>query len=203
MWGLYFNHTWPSSPCFKIQYKFHLLKQQEKIKLIFSVRQSWRLRGRGWVWPRSMITFCPSCLTPTPGITCHGLWLVNSEHVTSILASDWSIQTTWDMTWILASDWSTLVTWPQYWPLIDQFISRETQKDIVNVGENYNLLWIVFRDGDAKRYRPIILNCPQLWIPCGKLPFTCYLFSGMEIVWKRRTQLWIPSISASHTQSSG
>ena len=85
-----------------------------------------------------------------------------------------------------------------------QFISRETQKDIVNVRENYNLLWIVFRDGDAKRYRPIILNCPQLWIPCGKLPFTCYqLFSGMEIVWKRRTQLWIPSISASPTQSSG
>ena len=99
---------------------------KRRLKLIFSVRQSWRLRGRGWVWPRSMITFCPSCLTPTPGITCHGLWLVNYEHVTSILASDWSIQTTWDMTWILASDWSTLVTWPQYWPLIGQFISRET-----------------------------------------------------------------------------
>ena len=31
-----------------------------------------------------------------------GLWLVNTSHVTSLLASDWSI----------------LVTWPEFWPLI-------------------------------------------------------------------------------------
>ena len=34
-----------------------------------------------------------------------GLWLVNTDHMTPILASDWSTQ----------------ITWPQYWPLIGQW----------------------------------------------------------------------------------
>ena len=32
----------------------------------------------------------------------NGLWLVNTDHVTRVLASDWS----------------KLITWPEYWPLI-------------------------------------------------------------------------------------
>ena len=38
-----------------------------------------------------------------------GLWLVNTDH----------------STWILVSDWSILVTWSEYWPVIGQYRSRD------------------------------------------------------------------------------
>ena len=42
-----------------------------------------------------------------------GLWFVNTDHVT----------------WILASNWSILVIWPEYWPLIGQYWSRDLNTD--------------------------------------------------------------------------
>ena len=47
-------------------------------------------------------------------MTVSSLWLANTGHVTSILASNWSIHITWDVTWILASNSSILNTWSQY-----------------------------------------------------------------------------------------
>ena len=72
-----------------------------------------------------------------------GHWLVESDHMTYILASHWSRMITWSisspligrecshnlypglgmvksdhMIYILASDWSRVLTWPKSWPLI-------------------------------------------------------------------------------------
>ena len=60
---------------------------------------------RALTWPSSSRSCDWSALVNT------GLWLVNTSHVTSILASDWSI----------------LVTWPGYWPLIGQYWSRDNK----------------------------------------------------------------------------
>ena len=66
MWGMYFNHVqWPGRT---LKYNpLSWLKQWEFEVNFLCVRRSWRLRGRGWVCLRSMITCWPSCPTPTPG----------------------------------------------------------------------------------------------------------------------------------------
>ena len=72
-------------------------------------------QGQGWALLRCLWThylddgaahWCPTCLPRCTDFsdTITGLWLVEREH----------------LTWNIASDWLSRITWPTYWLLIDQ-----------------------------------------------------------------------------------
>ena len=127
----------------------------------YSVKVSTFL-GAGWESVNPNFTVCRNaqpwedfCVQPPCGQVNTGLWLVNTDHVTSILDYYWSAQPrrggdvrgagdcvwwhardvqvntdlwlvqTSHVTRILAYDWSIWVTWPEYWSLIGQDKSRD------------------------------------------------------------------------------
>ena len=81
-----------------------------------------RIRMRGW-WQK-----CES----EPGsrlggqTQCSRCWLVQSKHVT----------------WILATDWSRLITWPGYWPLVGPEWSRDQDTGLWLVTQCSPVAWL-------------------------------------------------------------
>ncbi len=97
-------------------------------------------------------SLCAGCHKPIQVNT--GLWLANTDHVTTILTSDWSILITWLEYWphnLNTGLWlvNTYHMWPEYWSLIGQYWSRD-----LNTGLWMLIMW--------SQYWPLI--CHVTWI---------------------------------------
>ena len=73
-----------------------------------------------------------------PGVNT-GLWLVNTDQVTWMVACHWSILVTWH------KYWSILVTWPEYWPKIGQDWSHDLSTSLWLVNTDH-VTWILSTD---------------------------------------------------------
>ena len=85
-------------------------------------------------WEQSIIVY----LAPAPTSDINpGLWLVEREHMTQILASDWSIGRTWHRFWPLIGREVLGDTDTGYRPLISRGGSRDTGTGLLLVEEDH------------------------------------------------------------------
>ena len=91
------------------------------LRLVMKIKgpENWPLIGGEWLFDLVHLIGGESSRDPD---TC--LWLVESDHVT----------------WILASDWSRVIAWPGYWPLIGPHGAEVMDNTIASIQHGNNSL---------------------------------------------------------------